>query len=529
MAELARGQVTDRPWGKTLAALGLRGLTGQLTLTADGKRYEIAFAQGAVVGASSPLVGDAAVRVALTSGLVSSTQVADIARRQAAAPERDEIEVIAELARLTPDQALRLRRRVVAHRAARTFAIDRGDFVVEDRMTVPIVKSTEMDIRGVIYLGARQHLSEARLGSELAVFGTAFRLKADAVEDLPQFGFGDAERPLLERLKTGVAIAELASLGIDPRLARAALYALAACGALDAEAARPAAAEVKRPATSSTSPPTTLRRRAPTPQPVPQRRRADSAQAADVQRLVDERMALLERGASHFELLGVAPDVTPEALRKAYFALARQLHPDKLNALGITDESKRAQRLFAGVNAAFTELSDPVRRAAYVDILQRGGAKAIAAEQAKAEALAARVVAAEEAFRRGEAALRRDQLTVATRELAQAMALNPEEADYIALHAWAQFCASADKVAVGGATKAALERALQKSPRAIAPRFYLGRVERMLGRDQQALQHFREVLAEQPHHTEAGSEVRTIEARLAAAGESKGLFGRSKR
>lgn len=528
MAELARGQVTDRPWGKTLAALGLRGLTGQLTLTADGKRYEIAFAEGAVVGAASPLVADAAVRVALTSGLVSSTQVADIARRQAAAPDRDEIEVIAELARLTPDQALRLRRRVVAQRAARTFAIDRGELVVEDRVTVPVAAGTEMDIRGVIYLGARQHLSEARLGSELAVFGTAFRLKADAVEDLPQFGFGDAERPLLERLKTGIALAELASLGLDPRLARAALYALAACGALDTEVARPAA-EVKRPATSSTSPPTTLRRRAPTAQPAPQRRRADSAQAADVQRLVDQRMALLKRGASHFELLGVMPDVTPEDLRKAYFALARQLHPDKLNALGITDESKRAQRLFAAVNAAFTELSDPVRRAAYVDILQRGGAKAIAAEQAKAEELAARVVAAEEAFRRGEAALRRDQLTVATRELAQAMALNPEEADYIALHAWAQFCASADKVAVGSATKAALERALQKSPRAIAPRFYLGRVERMLGRDQQALQHFREVLAEQPHHTEAGSEVRTIEARLAAAGESKGLFGRSKR
>ena len=55
MAELTRGTVADRPWGRTLAALGLRGLTGQLALTADGKTYEIAFAGGAVVAASSPI------------------------------------------------------------------------------------------------------------------------------------------------------------------------------------------------------------------------------------------------------------------------------------------------------------------------------------------------------------------------------------------------------------------------------------------------------------------------------------------
>ena len=132
MAELARGTVADRPWGRTLAALGLRGVTGQLTLVADGKRFAVAFERGAVVAAPSPLASDAAVRVALTSHLVSSSQVAEISRRQAAAPDRDEIEVIAELARLGPEHALRLRRRAIAQRAARTFSINHGEFVVTD-------------------------------------------------------------------------------------------------------------------------------------------------------------------------------------------------------------------------------------------------------------------------------------------------------------------------------------------------------------------------------------------------------------
>ena len=155
MGELARGTVLDRPWGQTLAALASRGLTGEVTVISDGKPYLVAFSEGIVVAASSPLGSDAAVRVALTGHLVSSTQVADIVRRQAAAPHREEIEVLAEAARLDPDQAMRLRRRMIAQRAARTFAVDRGDFVVDDMLTLAVVAGSALDVRTVVYLGAR--------------------------------------------------------------------------------------------------------------------------------------------------------------------------------------------------------------------------------------------------------------------------------------------------------------------------------------------------------------------------------------
>src|SRR5438105_14371180 len=133
MTELARGSVGDRPWGLTFAALGLRGLSGQLTLTTEGKRYCVAFSRGAIVGASSPLASDAAIRVALTANLVSSSQVNDLTRRIAASRGRDDVEVIAEVARLAPDLTQRLRRRLVAQSAARTFSLEQGDFVVDDR------------------------------------------------------------------------------------------------------------------------------------------------------------------------------------------------------------------------------------------------------------------------------------------------------------------------------------------------------------------------------------------------------------
>src|SRR4051794_40420816 len=77
---LARGSVTDRPWGLTLGALGMKHFSGQLTVVSEGKEYAIVFNDGAIIGASSPAVADAAVRIALTNHLISKTQVNDLTR-----------------------------------------------------------------------------------------------------------------------------------------------------------------------------------------------------------------------------------------------------------------------------------------------------------------------------------------------------------------------------------------------------------------------------------------------------------------
>jgi Flp pilus assembly protein TadD len=539
VAELARGAVGDRPWGRTLAAIGLRGVSGQLALAADNKRYLIAFAGGAVVGAASPMASDAAVRVALTGGLLSSTQVADVSRRQAAAPQRDEIELIAELVRLTPEQALRLRRRTIAQRAARTFSIERGDFVVDDQLTLPRVAGSELDVRSVIYLGARQNLSEVRLEAELAQFGSWFRIKPDAINDVMQFGFVESDRPVIDQLLVGATLPELDATNVEPRTIRAMVYALVSSNVCELRGASRTGPPVPPKSTADGSgfmpampakPDSIPRRAGPTSRP-PNRRRTDSAQASDVNKVIKQRIELLRKGVDHFTLLGVAMDARPDDVRKAYFALARQLHPDRLSALGIADETREAQRLFAEVNTAFTVLSDPKRRADYADIQRRGGEAAIRADQRKAELLATRLLEAEDSFRRGEMALRRDQLPEATAEFARAVELDPDEADYAALLAWVEFCAAPDKLAAGGGTRTTLERAASMAPRAFTARFYLGRVERILGRDQEALRHFQEVLRLSPHHTEASTEVRVLEARLAASSGDKptgGFFNRKR-
>jgi Ca-activated chloride channel family protein len=60
----------------------------------------------------------------------------------------------------------------------------------------------------------------------------------------------------------------------------------------------------------------------------------------------------------YYALLGIARDASPEEIKRAYFAAAQKLHPDKNTAAGETE-------LFLGVQQAYEVLSNPGRRAQY--------------------------------------------------------------------------------------------------------------------------------------------------------------------
>lgn len=66
----------------------------------------------------------------------------------------------------------------------------------------------------------------------------------------------------------------------------------------------------------------------------------------------------------HYDELGVAPTASAAEIRAAYVALARQHHPDRMGASSDVVRAESAARM-ARVNAAWTVLSDPARRASY--------------------------------------------------------------------------------------------------------------------------------------------------------------------
>lgn len=443
-AQTIRGAVLDRAWGHTLGALAVGAQSGRLTLRSDDRVFRIDLDRGTVVAATSPVAADSVARVALTGHLVAPAQVDDLRQRIAAAPAADEVDLVTAAARLSAEQARALRRRLLTQRAARTFSIERGAYELEEReaRTGP---AEGIDLRAVIYAGARTHLSELRLGLELRQLGTRFALKPGAADDLPRYGFTRTERPVLEALRRGTSLPELEAnpRDLDPRLARAVLYTLASCDALmiaeslavgsgaippirrhitavGGRAPRPPASPARStpaaPATPSrlqprTAPPRTAPPRArprtlppharPRPPvvspPIPSRPatrargeppplprslldtfrtnqtttvRPNALAAHELTQLIEERTALLDRGADHFAVLGVAFGAPVEDVHAAYVELSRNLRPARLAELGISDESFAAQRLLAQIGIAFTVLTDRVLRPEYMASLR---------------------------------------------------------------------------------------------------------------------------------------------------------------
>ena len=121
--EIARGNVGEKPFARFVYKLGAQRFTGDLILTLGAQEYRTSWEGGQVIAAVSPSPADSIGRVALNAGLATTTLLGsflDQARRQ---PDRDQLELFAEIARLHPDQALDLKRRLVAQQALRIFGV----------------------------------------------------------------------------------------------------------------------------------------------------------------------------------------------------------------------------------------------------------------------------------------------------------------------------------------------------------------------------------------------------------------------
>jgi DnaJ domain len=87
---------------------------------------------------------------------------------------------------------------------------------------------------------------------------------------------------------------------------------------------------------------------------------------AEQARRIDDFFATLgERDA--FELLEVTPDADKKEVKRAYFKLSKEFHPDRFFGKNIGPYRERLSKIFQSIKAAFDLLSDDDRRTAYLE------------------------------------------------------------------------------------------------------------------------------------------------------------------
>jgi DnaJ-domain-containing protein 1 len=86
-------------------------------------------------------------------------------------------------------------------------------------------------------------------------------------------------------------------------------------------------------------------------------------------RRIDEFFATLETRDA-FELLEVDRVADKKEIKRAYFKLSKEFHPDRFFNKSIGPYEERLSRIFQSIKAAFELLNDDARRAAYLDSVQ---------------------------------------------------------------------------------------------------------------------------------------------------------------
>jgi tetratricopeptide (TPR) repeat protein len=209
------------------------------------------------------------------------------------------------------------------------------------------------------------------------------------------------------------------------------------------------------------------------------------------------------RKLDYFEILGLPTTANREDVKRSYFALAKEYHPDKHFGSSSAEVRQLAQQIYDLISTAHDTLADPIERERYVKERAQGVKRDIGDEVGK-------ILAAEGKFQRGEELLRNREYVAAHRHFQDAIALYGDEGEFHAWLGWAKFQIDpSDQAAVDEAI-ANIEKAIALNPRLDKSYLFLGYIHKAVGRPDKAEKQFEKAIQCNPDCTEALRELRLL-------------------
>jgi hypothetical protein len=202
-----------------------------------------------------------------------------------------------------------------------------------------------------------------------------------------------------------------------------------------------------------------------------------------------------------FTALGLPNAASPEATRAAYFRLTKMWHPDRLPA-DLAPFREEVTKIFEHMTRAHHTLTDPDARREFIAARVAHSSSAPPPKRARHDVI--RDI--DQALSKREFHLAED----ASRHLAES---DPDDAEALALAAWATTFGGEASEETLRAALPALERAVARDCNCERALYYRGILHKRLGSSVAAFRDFARVVHLNPKHVDAQREVRIFEMR----------------
>jgi tetratricopeptide (TPR) repeat protein len=244
--------------------------------------------------------------------------------------------------------------------------------------------------------------------------------------------------------------------------------------------------------------------------PPPPPEAADPEIAAARERIQTKAAAIASQ--NYFEMLGVPNGAAVEDVRKAFFRLAKEFHPDRSAKPGLQDLEETLEYVFSNLSEAQRTLIDPDARAEYEQMMREGSRRTSMAPGPRDEEQVRDALEAEKLFQKAVVLMRREQWSACLELVDRARQLAPNEGEYLAVWAHLQSRARSPEAPVDDLI-AHLRRAEEASPKSERVHLYLAQLLKRIGHTSEAKIHFERVIEVNPRHIEAMRELRLMEMR----------------
>lgn len=253
----------------------------------------------------------------------------------------------------------------------------------------------------------------------------------------------------------------------------------------------------------------------------------------EIRHLLTKKKEALDK-EDFFALLGVNTQTSKAEIAKAYFDLAKRVHPDRVSKRGLKDLAELSTRVFGAVSEAHSVLLDPKRREDYMRRKPMAGATTAdiqvhMATQSTQELLRKNFdemgLGAKEAakifFHKAESLFKKGAYAEAEQAMQKALEGDPENARYHLAMGKAVYHNT--EIADGKRLATArqhLEKALAGEADNPETNYYMARLWRESGDHEKCRQHLMKAIEKRPNFIEAKRELRLLEMRGHSGKES---------